>query len=1003
MIRIFITLLAALALAAPAGAAVTTTTSSVEYTCNGSTTAFAVPFRFLEAGHLVVKRTATSTGAETTLILTTDYTVAGAGAASGTVATTGASSPCASGNTLSIERVVPLTQPTSFRSQRDFSPATHENAFDRLTMGVQQIDRFVRVLPAAGAAEAASSAAMAAGFAAAASSDRTAAQAARTVAETARTGAEGARDAANATGKVYVDTTAGLAAGAEGEYFTVPATGSSESLVLYREESGVAVEKKRYPTADAALKPNWTGRLNGWPDPFFRTFDLSAQTLFMRDRWGWNGTGSGEFDGWSRVVNPVFDGYALRRAADKGSTPLNGPLIQLDEISAAGGDIVTAYVLAVGDGALVHCAARFDSGADTGKYVDVQMNALSVTGAINFTASASPQWLRLSTTVPAGATRLQLWPYTGTAGKAFDVVAVWAFKGGTAAGPDWPSLERVKDADIARVWSHEAQSGYATQAAGRVSAASESIVVPVSSPKFSSAWGDPFSGWGERYTPAGISFNAVRMFTVARGTVSKKWHTLNVVVRTGANSHSSTGTVIAVGSTRVPPDSAQLRDITIVLKDPATGAVKTLTDADFAGGEYFVGVYARDVDGGNAGMGPPLVETAPATGLGAYYLTTGVGSSATWAAGAEALGFQHLLLTGISESLTYTPSAGLATDIGGAPPLVLPPVVQFTQGREVSIYFDNIIPAADADDFAWDVSGSSAGKHQNERWMYSPTGALAAATLTIGAYDKRSGVLVASGTTSISAVASSAGTGITLKAIFVGDSITDYGGYTGELPVIAASDPMKITLYGTRGSGANKHEGHAGWKLVDFIQTGSPFWIGGVVDFPGYLAANSIPVPDWVHIMAGVNDVSAALSDVEAQTIARTAFDKLDTLVASIKAAGASVRVALMTAPLVSSDQDAFGDDYGTGVTRWRVKRNVLMWNRELIARYSGKTADRVYIVPTHVNLDTVNNMSRASSAAVNSRSAVTSQRQNDALHPATAGYHQIADTVWSFLKANAP
>jgi lysophospholipase L1-like esterase len=74
--------------------------------------------------------------------------------------------------------------------------------------------------------------------------------AATAVAESAKTAAEVARDAANATGKVYPDTAAGIAAVAEGEYFSVPSASSSESLILYREESGVAVAKKRYPALD---------------------------------------------------------------------------------------------------------------------------------------------------------------------------------------------------------------------------------------------------------------------------------------------------------------------------------------------------------------------------------------------------------------------------------------------------------------------------------------------------------------------------------------------------------------------------------------------------------------------------------------------------------------------------------------------------------------------------------------------------------------------------------
>ena len=58
--------------------------------------------------------------------------------------------------------------------------------------------------------------------------------------------------------------------------------------------------------------------------------------------------------------------------------------------------------------------------------------------------------------------------------------------------------------------------------------------------------------------------------------------------------------------------------------------------------------------------------------------------------------------------------------------------------------------------------------------------------------------------------------------------------------------------------------------------------------------------------------------------------------------------------------------------------------------------------MPTNVNLDTVNNMSRAAATPVNSQSAITVTRQNNGVHPATDGYEQIADTVWAFLKCQA-
>lgn len=66
--------------------------------------------------------------------------------------------------------------------------------------------------------------------------------------------AEGAADAAVATGKVYQDTAAGLAATAINGYFSVPSADSNEYLILYQNRASVAVEVKRYPSTKAVKR-----------------------------------------------------------------------------------------------------------------------------------------------------------------------------------------------------------------------------------------------------------------------------------------------------------------------------------------------------------------------------------------------------------------------------------------------------------------------------------------------------------------------------------------------------------------------------------------------------------------------------------------------------------------------------------------------------------------------------------------------------------------------------
>jgi hypothetical protein len=96
---------------------------------------FTVPFRFLSASHLQVIRTSSS-GLDTTLTLTADYTVSGVGASSGSVTLT---APLASGERLTIIRNAPFTQLADYVNNDAFPAESHEDALDLLTMQTQQL------------------------------------------------------------------------------------------------------------------------------------------------------------------------------------------------------------------------------------------------------------------------------------------------------------------------------------------------------------------------------------------------------------------------------------------------------------------------------------------------------------------------------------------------------------------------------------------------------------------------------------------------------------------------------------------------------------------------------------------------------------------------------------------------------------------------------------------------------------------------------------------------
>lgn len=117
------------------------------YTGNGAVDTYAYNFRIEDADHLQVVVRNTS-DVETTLVRTTDYTVTGVGVSGGgNVVLVNAAQAWLDGDgdlktdyVLSIKRVVPLTQGTDIRNNDAFYPATHEDAFDYLTMAIQQVN-----------------------------------------------------------------------------------------------------------------------------------------------------------------------------------------------------------------------------------------------------------------------------------------------------------------------------------------------------------------------------------------------------------------------------------------------------------------------------------------------------------------------------------------------------------------------------------------------------------------------------------------------------------------------------------------------------------------------------------------------------------------------------------------------------------------------------------------------------------------------------------------------
>lgn len=124
---------------------VSSTTNRKTFTGNGSTTSFALsPVTFFESSDLAVYVVTTATGAKTTLVENTDYTISSPIPfdGTGTVDMTGGSVPYgapSAAQTLVVVRTLPLTQETDFVNNDASDAEVVEDALDRLVMIEQQL------------------------------------------------------------------------------------------------------------------------------------------------------------------------------------------------------------------------------------------------------------------------------------------------------------------------------------------------------------------------------------------------------------------------------------------------------------------------------------------------------------------------------------------------------------------------------------------------------------------------------------------------------------------------------------------------------------------------------------------------------------------------------------------------------------------------------------------------------------------------------------------------
>lgn len=334
------------------------------------------------------------------------------------------------------------------------------------------------------------------------------------------------------------------------------------------------------------------------------------------------------------------------------------------------------------------------------------------------------------------------------------------------------------------------------------------------------------------------------------------------------------------------------------------------------------------------------------------------------------------------------------------------------EGLTLNVYFRNVVRYegvwADVTNVVTCAKGSSDGT----KWSYTPT-ASDAGTVQFALTVKNAafGNTLASKTVSlVTNPADYPASPVNRKLLVIGDSTTVGGTVSAELKRLFLTD-TKLVLTEAGSNTGNASDSTAVSRAVAFDGiTGSDFtrinsdttvsWttLGGVArtgsafvnpatglfDFHYYQTnwSLSFSAGDWVIFNLGINAINSCTSDASLNAQIATQLGALTNMLDAIGAEAPGVRLGVAITIPPNESIAAFQADYGAS-TAWiyRYLRNHQLWVERLIAFLESQYPS-VALVPIHANLDCANNM-------------------DNSVHPAAAGYYQIAQSFRMFLKGN--
>ena len=388
------------------------------------------------------------------------------------------------------------------------------------------------------------------------------------------------------------------------------------------------------------------------------------------------------------------------------------------------------------------------------------------------------------------------------------------------------------------------------------------------------------------------------------------------------------------------------------------------------------------------------------------------------------------------------------------PAFVVPDTVYAAPGIECNVYFGSAFDTDSPRAYSFDVEGK-VGRCLDDRWTWTPSAFDAGSrqVLVFNAWSDFGPLVSRTVTVEVAKMAVDRSRKVTFALL--GDSLTNAryqdrilaamreAGWTGFTPIGSRSG-SSAELPGVYRDGEAAHDGYGGFSPAAFLSRyelavdeiknvqgeaereqlltfgvevpAGKEWMRGLlksplvrlvdgrkaVDVQAWLdKVNGGQPPDFIFIELGVNGEYGRTRESVAGHCELVQVPGMRRLIASLRAVAPHSKIAIGSCP-VGTDQNAFGRNYGCGISAVSARRAIFhvsrCWDR-LVKELNAAGDRNVFFIPFGCAIDPVYGYIRETGQAfVHSSSKVV--RAANAVHPCLDGGKQLGDAVAEFLLA---